>query len=147
MSSLYLDTSVLVAAFSVETAQSVAQTLLQDEKWRSIFVSDWTLTEFVCAFHAKVLRGETPQDTFTAIQATLKRLVAQEQLTVLAVLREDYLTVQKKAPALTEMIRGADALHLAIAARMKTTHFASFDKAQQRVAKRWLKKTHILGLD
>jgi uncharacterized protein len=135
---VYIDTSVLVSAFSNEPQQAVAMALLQAPQWEAVCVSDGTLAEFTCAMQAKVLRGETPAEVAHRIAGTLKDLVAQGALHRVAVLREDYAAVQRIVPGLTCLVRGADALHLAVAARSHITHFASLDLTQRMAAKQWL---------
>lgn len=135
---LYVDTSVLVSAFSNEPMQAVALALLQAPQWQQVCVSDWTVAEFTCAVQAKVLRNETPAEVAHSIHQTLKKLIAQGALRRIAVLREDYAAVQRIVPGLSCLIRGADALHLAVAARSEITHFASLDKTQRIAASHWL---------
>ena len=135
---VYIDTSVLVSAFSNEPLQAVAMALLQAPQWERVCVSDWTVAEFTCALQAKVLRGETPPEVAHTIGRTLKTLMAQGALHRITVLREDYAAVQRKVPSLNCLVRGADALHLAVAARSNITHFASLDKTQRAAASHWL---------
>ena len=135
---VYIDTSVLVSAFSNEPLQAVAMALLQSPHWEQVCVSDWTVAEFTCAIQAKVLRGETSPEVAHTIGQTLKNLMAQGALHRIAVLREDYAAVQRTVPGLNCLVRGADALHLAVAARSGITHFASLDKTQRVVASHWL---------
>ena len=135
---MYIDTSVLVSAFSNEPQQAVAMALLQAPQWERVCVSDWTLAEFTCALHAKVLHGETPAEVAHTIGQTLKNLMAQGALHRIAVLREDYAAVQRTVSSLNCLVREADALHLAVAARSNITHFASLDKTQRVAASHWL---------
>lgn len=135
---VYIDTSVLVSAFSNEPQQAIALALLQAPQWEQVCVSDWTVAEFTCALQAKVLRGETPPEVAHTIGQTLKNLIAQGALHRIAVLREDYAAVQRTVPSLNCLVRGADALHLAVAARSNITHFASLDKTQRVAAGQWL---------
>jgi uncharacterized protein len=135
---VYVDTSVLVSAFSNEPLQAVALALLQAPQWDQVCVSDWTVAEFTCAMQAKVLRGETPSEVAHSIHQTLKKLMTQGALHRIAVLREDYAAVQRIVPGLSCMVRGADALHLAVATRSNITHFASLDKTQRMAASHWL---------
>lgn len=144
MTTVYIDTSILVAAFSSETQQQAAMALLQDARWTQVLVSDWTVAEFTCAIQAKVLRGETPPTVAHTLHQTLKRLMTQGALHRIAVLREDYSAVQHTAPNMTGLIRGADALHLAVAARNKVAYFASLDKTQRIAAGYWLPDTQCL---
>ncbi len=135
---VYVDTSVLVSAFSNEPLQAVALALLQAPQWDQVCVSDWTVAEFTCAVQAKVLRGETPSEVAHSIHQTLKKLMTLGALHRIAVLREDYAAVQRIIPSLNCLVRGADALHLAVAARSNITHFASLDKTQRVAASHWL---------
>ena len=135
---MYIDTSILVSAFSNEPLQAVAMALLQAPQWEQVCVSDWTVAEFTCALRTKVLRDETPIAVAHTIGQTLKNLVAQGALHRIAVLREDYAAVQRTVPGLNCLVRAADALHLAVAARSNITHFASLDKTQRVAASHWL---------
>lgn len=135
---VYVDTSLLLAAFSNEPSQPIALALLQATQWTQVCVSDWTLAELACALHAKVLRSETPADVAHTIDQTIKRLLEEGALQRLPVLREDYSTVQRVTPGIKCLVRGADALHLAVAARCGMTHFASLDKTQRLAAAQWL---------
>ena len=101
-------------------------------------VSYWTLAEFACAIHAKVLRAETPPDVARSVHSTLEQLIKTNALQHIAVLREDYKSVQNMAPDISCLVRGADALHLAVAERSGITHFASLDKTQRQAAAQWL---------
>ena len=134
---VYIDTSVLVSAFSNEPLQAVAMALLQAPQWQQVCASDWTVAEFTCAVQAKVLRNETPAEVAHSINQKLKSLMAQGALHRIAVLREDYVAVQRIVPGLSCLVRGADALHLAVAARSNITHFASLDKIQRVAASYW----------
>ncbi len=137
-SAVYVDTSLLLAAFSNEPSQPTALALLQAPQWSQVCVSDWVLAEFACALHTKVLRGETSLEVAHAIDQTIKRLLDEGALQRLPVLREDYSAVQRATPGIKCLVRGADALHLAVAARSGMTHFASLDKTQRLAAQQWL---------
>lgn len=141
---VYVDTSLLLAAFSNEPGQPTALALLQDSQWTQVCVSDWTLAEFACALHAKVLRGETPTGVAHTIDQTIQRLLEGGALQRLPVLREDYSAVQRVVPDINCLVRGADALHLAVAARCGMTHFASLDKTQRLAAGQWLREVQCV---
>ena len=138
-STVYVDTSLLLAAFSNEPSQPTALALLQESQWTQVCVSDWTLAEFACALHAKVLRGETSTEVAYTIDQTVKRLLEEGALQRLPVLREDYSAVQRVVADINCLVRGADALHLAVAARCGMSHIASLDKTQRLAAQQWLK--------
>ena len=137
---VYVDTSLLLAAFSNEPSQPTALALLQESQWTQVCVSDWALAEFACALHAKVLRGETPADVAHAVDQTIKRLLEVGALQRLPVLREDYSAVQRVVSGISCSVHGADAQHLAVAARSGMTHFASLDKTQRLAAAQWLRE-------
>lgn len=141
---VYVDTSLLLAAFSNEPNQRISLALLQSPQWTQVCVSDWVLAEFACALHAKVMRGETSTDVAHTIDQTIKRLLDEGALQCLPVLREDYSAVQRAVLAINCLVRGADALHLAVAARSGMTHFASLDKTQRLAAQQWLKNVQCL---
>ena len=62
----------------------------------------------------------------------------------IAVLREDYATLQRTVPGMNCLLRGADALHLDFAARSVFTHFASLDRAQRVAASHWLMRVECV---
>ena len=107
-------------------------------------MSDWTLAEFACALQAKVLRGETPASVAHTIDQTIARLLGDGALHRLPVLRDDYNAVRRVTPTINCMVRGADALHLAVASRCGVTHFASLDKTQRLAAEQWLAGVHCV---
>ena len=96
------------------------------------------VAEFACAVHAKQKRGETTPQLASVMRQTLINLIAKNALHNTAVMREDYAFVQRVAPQTARLIRGANALHLAVAARMEATHFASLDRIQRVAACNWL---------
>jgi uncharacterized protein len=138
VSSVYVDTSLLVAAFCNEADQQVAMAVLRASNWSAVCVSDWTLAEFACALHAKVLRGDTPAATARTIERTLASLVADGALQQTAALREDHAAVRHRVHSMQSLVRGGDALHLAVAQRRGVTHFASLDKTQRTAATEWV---------
>lgn len=135
---VYVDTSLLLAAFSNEPSQPRALAVLQDSQWMQVCVSDWVLAEFACALHSKVLRGDTSTDVAHTIDQTIKRLLNEGAVQCLPVLREDYSAVQRVVAGINCLVRGADALHLAVARRCGMSHFASLDKTQRLAAQQWL---------
>ena len=135
---LYVDTSVLVSAFSNEPQQALSMALLQAPQWEQVCVSDWTVAEFACALHAKVLCGEASAALVHSITLKVKSLIEQGALVRLAVLREDFSAIERSVPSILGLVRGADALHLAVAARNNISHFASLDKTQRAAAHQWL---------
>ena len=135
---LYVDTSVLVAAFFNEPQQATALALLRRPEWSQVLASDWTLAEFACAVHAKELRGQVTGPVAQAVRQTLDSLIAKNALQKVAVTRDDYAFVQGRVPQTEVLVRGADALHLAVAERVGVTHFASLDRTQRIAALSWL---------
>ena len=95
------------------------------------------MAEFTCATQAKVLRAETPPEVPHTIYQIVKSFYTQDSLHRIAVLRDDYAAVQCVVPSLNCLLRGVDALHLAVASRSNETHFASLDKMQCIAAGQW----------
>lgn len=112
--------------------------VLRSPQWPQVLASDWTLAEFSCAVHAKELRGQVTAQVAQTVRQTLDDLITKNALQKTAVVRDDYVFVQRKAPQTPSLVRGADALHLAVAARVGVTHFASLDKTQRLAATSWL---------
>lgn len=135
---VYVDTSVLVAAFSNEPQQALAMALLQAPQWEQVCVSDWTMAEFACAMHAKMLRGEASAALVHTLQLKVKSLLKQGALLRLPVWRDDFSAIERTAATSVGLVRGADALHLAVAARSNVSHFATLDNTQRAAASQWL---------
>ena len=117
---LYLDTSLLVAALTKEAATSRIQAWLGKQEAGSLVISDWVTTEFSSALSMK-LRARHIQAVHRAdALAMFTRLIA-DSLTILPVSGLQFRTAALFADQHTLGLRAGDALHLAICADYGTT--------------------------
>ena len=153
-SRVYLDTSVLVSAFSAERSSEWAQALLSNAQYL-VIVSDWAVTEFHASMHAKARRGELDQSTLAERMATFRlsvstvwvwQAVARADFAAASVYAEHLFALSSESAARTEKSRGkasssmaaalvpwlrsADALHIAVANSAKADAFATLDHQQ-----------------
>ncbi len=144
---LYLDTSVLVAAFSAEGSSAWAQQLLGNTDY-VVIVSDWTVTEFHASMHAKARRGELDLGTLGERMATFRlalgsvwiwQAVRRADFSAAAVYSGVLFAMSQAArpagkpskPSLTvPWLRSADALHIAVAKSARADCFATLDHQQ-----------------
>ena len=112
--SVFVDTSVLVAALTHENSTSRAQLWLSQQSARQILISDWVVTEFSAALSVKLRMAEIDRESRSAALAKFEqlRLVAFE---VRPVGREHFRKAARLADSHQSGLRAGDALHLAIA--------------------------------
>lgn len=112
---LYLDTSLLVAALTKEAETSRMQAWLGKQEAGNLAISDWVTTEFSSALSMK-LRARHIQAVHRAdALAMFTRLVA-DSLTILPVSGFQFRTAALFADQHALGLRAGDALHLAICA-------------------------------
>jgi predicted nucleic acid-binding protein len=112
---LYLDTSLLVAAFTNEAATERVQDWLGAQPVESLTISDWVTTEFSAALSIKLRNRELDVSHRADALALFARLSA-DSFTILPVARAQFLTAARFADQHAIGLRAGDALHLAICA-------------------------------
>ncbi len=113
--SLYLDTSLLVAALTNEAETRTIQLRLGDQSPEALAISDWVGTEFSAALSIKLRTGQIQIGHRAEALAMYARLCA-DSLTILPVLPSQFRTAARFADQYTLGLRAGDALHLAVCA-------------------------------
>ena len=126
---LYLDTSLIVAALSNEAATPRVQAWLARQDADQLMISDWTITEMSSAMAIKLRTGQITLAQRTRSLAMFNSLIA-ESFTVLGVTSAQFRTAARFADQHGLGLRAGDALHLAIA----SDHGASVHTLDQRLA-------------
>ena len=118
---VYLDTSVLIPLFFRESTSLAARERLRRETGISISTSRWTLAEFASAAAFKIRNGQTDEATAQQALGKLRTIVANGGLPVAEVIATDFERAAQFCAAHACGLRTPDALHAAIAARLKQT--------------------------
>lgn len=125
---LYLDTSLIVAAATIERESDRVDQWLDQRREEKFATSTWTITEFSAALSIKLRVGGLTlvkrDEALTYFD--LHFIAAFYQADVIA---EDFTVAARLADRFALGVRGGDALHLAIAARLDAT-LCTLDKRQ-----------------
>jgi uncharacterized protein len=112
---LYLDTSLLVAALTNETETGRMQAWLGEQEPSSLAISDWVITEFSAALSMKLRSGQIEAIHRADALAMFTRL-SVDSFTTLLISGLQFRTAARFADQHALGLRAGDALHLAICA-------------------------------
>ena len=112
---LYLDTSLLVAALTKEAETARIQRWLREQATMTLAVSDWVVTEFPSALSLKVRARQITAANRADALAAFARWV-EESFSLLPVSGLQFRTAARFADQYALGLRAGDALHLAICA-------------------------------
>lgn len=113
---IYIDTSVLVAALTLEPATERVQAWFAAQDAGELAISGWTRVEFAAALRFKLATGQLDQVQRDAVAHQFAAIVEQS-LTTWAVEIPDFEEAERVAGADDLSLRAPDALHFAIAFR------------------------------
>lgn len=114
---LYLDTSTLVPLFFREPASIAVLARIETEE--ELWISRWTLAEFSSAAAFKLRRRETRAAIVSAALALLDAKIAAGGFRLAEVEHNDLDVAARLCRAHRSELRTPDALHVAIAARLR----------------------------
>ncbi|MGP9822676.1 type II toxin-antitoxin system VapC family toxin [Salinarimonas sp. NSM] len=115
--SVYLDTSVVVAALTKESATARIQHYIAQIDVGALLVSDWVVTEFASALAMKTRTGYLGIDDRRRASDAFDRLLL-DSFVRLSVRAADFSRAADLVASDALGLRAADALHLAIADRV-----------------------------
>ena len=112
---LYLDTSLIVAALTNEAETGRMQTWLGDQAAKELAISGWVTAEFSAALSIKLRTGQIEAGPRADALAIFTRLTS-ESFAILPISAAQFRTAARFADQYAFGLRAGDALHLAICA-------------------------------
>jgi uncharacterized protein len=128
----YLDTSVVVAAFTQEAMTEKSRQWIERTPVDDIFISSWVETEFAGAISFKLRTKQLQLEERASILSNWRTFVTQTAATI-AISSEDFAAAENFAGQHKLALRAADALHLAVAQNAGCT-LVTLDKQMARAA-------------
>ena len=129
---IYLDTSVLVTALTLEAETARVQAWLADRADGELCISDWVVSEFSSALALKLRRGELIADERARVLSNW-RIVQQENVVIVPVPAPAFDLAARFCDRHELGLRAGDALHLAVAS-LGGHRLATLDVAMARAA-------------
>jgi predicted nucleic acid-binding protein len=123
----YVDTSVLVAAHTREPHTALAQAWLAEQSGSDLIITSWALVECDSALAIKRRRGELDEGGQMTASADIDAFASRFAPLVTAQ-ESDHQRARELCRQAASGLRAGDALHLAVALRLETSHFATIDK-------------------
>jgi predicted nucleic acid-binding protein len=130
--STYCDTSLLVAALLPEGKTERTHLWLERQVAGSLFISDWTITEFASALAMKLRAGELDLEQRAEAQAAWTAL-RNASLITLPVLQAQFAAAAAYVGRAELGLRAGDALHLAVSSAHGCA-IATLDALQRKAA-------------
>ncbi|MGC5749904.1 type II toxin-antitoxin system VapC family toxin [Gluconobacter sp. NFX36] len=109
--SVYIDTSVLVAALTNEAETDRMQSWLSSQDPDELFISDWVATEFSSALSIKLRSGQINVADRANALALFTRLSA-ESFQILPITTQQFRAAARFSDQYALGLRAGDALHL-----------------------------------
>lgn len=117
---LYLDTTLVVAAFIPEAKSDAVEAWLLSKQGMDLAISDWVITEVSAALSIKVRAGQiSPVNRANALSHFAR--ACAHSLSVLSISRAMFLAAARLADEYGPGLRAGDALHLALSADNSAT--------------------------
>jgi predicted nucleic acid-binding protein len=130
--SIYCDTSVLVSMVVTEAATKRVHAWLGRQDAGSLFISDWSITEFSSALSIKVRARELSLEERADVLAAWTML-RNASLVTLPVMPAHFATATTYVERQDLRLRAGDALHLAVTAAHGLA-IATLDQIQAKAA-------------
>ena len=129
---IYVDTSVLVSALTIEAKTARMQSWLEAQAVGELAISDWVCTEFSAALSIKLRRGRLTEPQRIAVLERF-RLLATQNFVMVPVVSAQFQAAALFADQAAIGLRAGVALHLAITAHHGAT-IVTLDQQRAKAA-------------